>query len=63
MTDLPPELSAGDVSFAKPIESYRLEIVNGIDLGGDKVPCEMIAVEVEDAEFARDYYVEAGATR
>jgi uncharacterized membrane protein len=33
-----------------------------IDLGVDRFPCEQIEVEVEDAEFARDYVVEVGGT-
>ena len=31
-----------------------------IDLGGDRVPCERIECEVADAEFVRNYAVEAG---
>ena len=31
-----------------------------IDLGVDQFPCERLEVEVENAEFARDYVVEAG---
>jgi hypothetical protein len=31
-----------------------------IDLGGDRVPCERIDCEVADAEFVRNYAVEAG---
>jgi hypothetical protein len=30
------------------------------DLGVDRFPCEQVEVEVEDAEFARDYAVEVG---
>jgi hypothetical protein len=31
-----------------------------IDLGGRNVPCERLIVKVDDPEFARDYYIEAG---
>jgi hypothetical protein len=31
-----------------------------IGLGGDNVPCDRIEVDVEDSEFVRDYYLEAG---
>ena len=31
-----------------------------IDLGVDRFPCERLEVDVSDAEFARDYVVEAG---
>ena len=31
-----------------------------IELGGDRVPCERIEVDVDDSEFARNFHVEAG---
>jgi hypothetical protein len=31
-----------------------------LDLGGDRVPCERIGVEIADDSFARDFRVEAG---
>ena len=61
--EIPGEFVLRDVPFG-PRQPVRADGGPGsawfIDLGGDSVPCEKLLVQIADAEFVRDYHIEAG---
>lgn len=64
--DVPGELSARVVSLGERIPT-RVHNQPGsswnIDLGAQQMPCIRLEIEVHDAEFVRDFYVEYETTR
>jgi hypothetical protein len=60
--EVPGELITRNAQVG-PREPVRADGAPGsawvLDLGGNAVPCEQIAVEIANADFVRDYYIEA----